>query len=153
MIENYLIQIGFNCGTVKNFNNEILEDQRKKDSNHWYFLTPIKSTDSGNGLKEAKINMAYPFEVFEKTDVSEKEVIKRLSVNLKEYETELLKRLRQDRRLIVPPSMFTISFIPFWANEKSSERMNRVDFGSNRIHIINVSLTIRYREEWLNCNC
>ena len=148
MIENYLIQIGFNCGTIKNFNNEILEDQRLHTEQSWYFLTPIKTTDSESGLKEAKINMAYPFEV-KKSDISEKAVIERLNLNLLEYETELLKRLRQDRRLIIPPSMFTISFIPFWANEKTSERMTKVDFGSNKIHAIIASLTIKYREAWI----
>ena len=152
MIEDYLIKIGFNCGTIKNFDFEILEDKRKKDYQHWYFLTPIKVTDSGNGLKEAKINMAYPFAVIEKLDTSEKKVIERLSLDLLAYETDLLKRLRQDRRLIVPPAMITISFVPFWANEKTSERMNRVDFGSNKIHAIIASLTIKYRESWITIN-
>lgn len=150
MIEDYLIKIGFNCGTIKNLNNEILEAQKQRIYQSWYFLTPIKSTDTGNGLKEAKISMAYPFMVDEKLDTSEKKVIERLSLDLLAYETDLLKRLRQDRRLIVPPAMFTISFVPFWANEKTAERMNRVDFGSNKIHAIIASLTIKYRESWIN---
>ena len=149
MIENYLIAIGFNCGTIKNFNNEILEAQKKHTEQSWYFLTPVKPVGSVSGLKEVKINMAYPFVVNEKFDTSEKKVIERLALDLQAYETDLLKRLRQDRRLIVPPALFTISFVPFWANEKIAERMNRVNFGSNNIHAIIASLTIKYRESWI----
>ena len=147
MIENYLLKIGMRCGTVKNFNNTVSDDIRRKDGQHWYFLTPIKISDKGTGLKECTVNMAYPF-LSEQADLTEQDVIKRLSPKIKEYEESLLNTLR---KMVIVPS-FTFSVIPFWANEKG-ERLERKDSGNNRIHIINASLTIKYREHWFNCNC
>ena len=143
MVENYLLQIGMRCGTVKNFNNSILRDMENNDGQHWYFLTPIKAFDKGNGLKECTVNMAYPF-LNEETDTSEQIVIERLSPLMDGHQTDLLKILR--KMLIVPS--FTFSVVPFWANEKTSERNELKDFGSNRIHIINASIKILYRETW-----
>jgi len=142
MVENFLLSIGMRCGTVKNFNNVIMEDLRMKDDQHWYFLTPIKSTDKATGLKECTVNLAYPF-IAENTDISEQVVIERLSPLLSDYERDLLKILR---KVVIVPS-FTLSVIPFWANEKG-ERTERKDFGQGRIHIISANLTIRYRETW-----
>ncbi len=149
MVENYLLQIGMKCGTVKNFNSSIQDDLRLGSGKHWYFLTPIKATEKGTGLKEATISMAFPF-VAERGDVSEQVVIERLSKIMPEYETELLTALRKDRRLIVPSYTFTI--IPFWANEKASERNERKDFAT-RIHIINAAIVVKYREYKLNSIC
>lgn len=148
MVENYLLQIGMKCGTVKKFNNTILMDMENNDCQHWYFLTPIKIFDKGNGLKECTIQMAYPF-LNEENDISEQAVIERLSPLMDGYQTDLLKILR--KMLIIPS--FTFSVIPFWANEKTAERNELKDFGSNRIHIINAVLTVKYRESWFNCNC
>jgi hypothetical protein len=147
MIEQFLINIGMRCGTVKNFNNSVMEDVRVKDFQHWYFATPFKVTDSGSGLKECTINMAYPF-LAANGEISEQAAIERISPLVPEYEAELLKVLRS--KVIV--SSFTLSVIPFWANEKG-ERNDRKDFATTRIHIINASLVIRYRERWFNCNC
>ena len=143
MVENYLLQIGMRCGTVKKFNNTILTDMENNDGQHWYFLTPVKSFDKGNGLKECTIQIAYPF-LNEETDTSEQIVIERLSPLMDDYQTDLIKILR--KMLIVPS--FTFSVIPFWANEKTSERNELKDFGNNRIHIINASIKILYRETW-----
>ena len=146
MIEKFLLNIGMRCGTVKNFNSVVLEDVRLKDDQHWYFLTPIKSTDKASGLKECTVNLAFPF-MSEKYDISEQVVIERISALMPSYESDLLAILR---KVVIVPS-FTFSVVPFWAYEKGTERTERKDFGQIRIHIINASLTIRYRESWF-CN-
>lgn len=148
MIENFLLQIGMHCGTVKNFNSSILEDVRRNDFQHWYFLTPIKCTDKANGLKECTVQMAYPF-LCANNEISEEAAIQRISDLVPEYEAELLKVLRQK---VIAPS-YTFSVIPFWANEKASERNERKDFAQTRVHIISGSVTIRFRENWFNCKC
>jgi hypothetical protein len=143
MVEQYLLKIGMHCGTVKNFNSSILDDVRRNDYQHWYFLTPLKSKDNGHGLKEVTINMAYPF-LAERNDISEEEVIKRLKAL--EFQTELLKVLRKN----VIVSSHTISVIPFWGNEKGAERNERQDFGQTRVHLINASLIVLYRDNYFN---
>ena len=143
MIENYLIQIGMRGGSVKNFGLAIVEDSKKFDNQHWYFLTPIKVKDNGNGLKEATINLAYPFEV-ERDDVSEVEVLERLSGYMIDYETELLKQLR---KILIVPSL-TLSVVPFWANEKG-ERVERKNFAQAAVHILSATATVKYREHWI----
>jgi hypothetical protein len=148
MLENFLLQIGMHCGTLKNFNTAILEDVRKNDYQHWYFLTPIKCNDKASGLKECTVQMAYPF-LAANGEISEESSIKRISDLVPGYEAELLKVLRV--KVIVPS--FTLSVIPFWANDKGTERNERKDFAQTRIHIINASVTINFRESWLNCNC
>ena len=60
MIENYLIQNGFGCGSVKNFANEVAERTKFAKDERWYFSTPIKTNVSG-GLAECTIHLAYPF--------------------------------------------------------------------------------------------
>lgn len=144
MLENYLIQIGMRCGTIKNFNSSILEDARLKDFSHWYFLTPIKSTVKIGNLKEAVLSLAFPFD-FEKGDDSEAIVIERLSTDTLDLQAELISELR--KRIIV--SQFSFTPIPFWANEKGSERMMLKDFGNNRIHILSGTLTVQYRDRWI----
>ena len=47
MIENYLIQNGFGCGSVKNFANEVAERTKFAKDERWYFSTPIKTNVSG----------------------------------------------------------------------------------------------------------
>jgi len=147
MLEQFLIEIGMKCGTVKNFNNAVMEDVRRSDFQHWYFATPFKTTDSGNGLKECTVNMAYPF-LAVNGEISEQSAIKRISHLVPDFEAELLKALRV--KVIVASHI--LSIIPFWANEKG-ERNDRKDFAQTRIHIINASLTIRYRESYFDCNC
>jgi hypothetical protein len=77
MIEKFLLDIGMRCGTVKNFSIAIADDLRKGDGQHWYFLTPIKVTDGGNGLKTCTVNLAYPF-ISERGDITEQDVFNRL---------------------------------------------------------------------------
>lgn len=148
MLENFLLSIGMHCGTLKNFNNAILEDVRRNDYQHWYFLTPIKVNDIGSGLKECTVQMAYPF-LTANGEISEEAAIKRISDLVPEYEAELLRVLRS--RVIVPT--FILSVIPFWANDKGTERNERKDFAQTRIHIINASVTINFRESWFACKC
>lgn len=144
MLENYLISIGLRCGTVKNFNTTILTDSRRKDNQHWYFLTPIKASDKGGELKEAVVTMAFPF-VAQSTDTSDAEVIKRISPLIYSMKNALLCRLR--KTVIVPTEEFKV--IPFWANDGSGERNDRKDFAQNKVHIIQAKITINYRDYWL----
>jgi len=143
MLEGYLLKIGMKCGTVKNFSVVISDDMRRKDGQHWYFLTPVKISDKGNGLKECTVNIAFPF-ISIQGDISEQAVIERISPLLSGYEVELLKILR---KTVIVPS-FKFSVIPFWANE-SGQRNERKDFSENRIHIISANIIINYREHWL----
>ena len=143
MIENYLIKLGMRCGTVKNFNNEVLDDVRRKDYQHWYFKTPIKSVERGGQLKEAVLDLAFPF-LAERNDLTEKDVLSRLNDCSITMQADLIAELR--KRIIVP--QFTFILIPFWANEKASERNELKDFGNNRIHILNAQLTVQFREHW-----
>lgn len=147
MIERFLLDIGMHCGTVKNFSVAIAEDVRKKNFQHWYFLTPVKLSDSGNGLKECTVQMAFPF-LAENGEITEEAAIKRLTDLIPDYERELLKALR---KMVIVPS-HTISVIPFWANEQG-QRNDRKDFAAFRIHIINASVTIKFRETWFKCDC
>lgn len=147
MIEKFLLDIGMNCGTVKNFSTAISEDVRKNDFQHWYFLTPIKVSDKGNGLKECGVQMAFPF-LATNGEIEERQAIERITPMLPDYERELLNRLRQ---MVIVPN-YTISIFPFWANEKG-ERVERKNFAGQMIHIINASVTIRFRESWFLCKC
>lgn len=148
MLENFLLQIGMKCGTVKNFNSTIANDMRLNAKQHWYFLTPIKTKESGSLLKVATIQIAFPFLAI-KEDISEADVIKRLTPLVPEYQNSLIANLR--KMLIVPECTFSI--IPFWANEKGTERNERKDFGNSTIHIINAQVTVKYRASWFNCEC
>lgn len=146
MIENFLIRSGFGCGTVKNFNTEIIKNMKLKNTDKWYFKTPLKI--SGVGLKTVTIDMAFPFQP-EKDEMEEKEAITRLSPDLQCYEDSLIFFFRKNN-LIVSDASF--SFIPFWANE-SGTRNERKDFAQLRIHILNAVVTLKYRETWFNCSC
>ena len=148
MVEKFLLDIGMKCGTVKNFNTTLIDDLRKGQLSHWYFLTPIKVTEDVGGLKTATIQLAFPFHAV-REDVTEADVINRLSLLIPDYEPTLLLNLR--KMLIVLD--LTISVIPFWANESGESRTERKNFGQNSVHILNAKCTIKYREAWFNCNC
>jgi hypothetical protein len=148
MVEKFLLDIGMRCGTVKNFNTTIIEDLRKGEDAHWYFLTPIKANENVGGFKTATVSMAFPFFAV-REDVTEADVINRLSVLLPEYEPTLLANLRQ--MLIVPDC--TIFPIPFWANESGDSRNERKNFAQTSIHILSAKVTIKYRDSWFNCKC
>ncbi len=148
MIETFLLNSGLKCGSLKNFNTQILEDARRGFANHWYFLTPLKAVDKGgNGFKEVVINFAYPINAIQ-TDLSEEDAISRISELKDSYEIELIKFLQ--RTVQVPSYEFKV--IPFWSNDKAP-RAERTDFANVKIHILNAVLTIRYRETWFGCKC
>lgn len=147
MIEKLLIDAGFGCGTVKNFNAVILDAQRTSDSQRWYFLTPLKVKDNGSGYKEVSINFAFPI-VAELEDIEEKTVLSRLANYESEYGNDLLKFLRKYFNVLVP----TYSVIPFWSTN-AVERLKLTDFANNRIHLLNLTVTLKYRETWFKCNC
>jgi hypothetical protein len=142
MLENYLVQIGMKCGTVKNFNSVILADI-DKDEQSWYFKTPIQTSDDGSGLKTATVKIAYPF-IAGPNDTAEDEVIERLSAWMQSYEASIIRILR--RRLIVPT--FKWAVIPFWSNSQT-ERTERTNFGNTKVHIISAEFTVKYRSHWL----
>ena len=147
MIEKLLIDAGFGCGTVKNFNAVILDAQRTNDSQKWYFLTPLKVKDNGSGYKEVSINFAFPI-VAELDDINESAVLSRLANYESEYGNDLLKFLRKYFNVLSP----TYSVIPFWSNN-AVERLKLTDFANNRIHLLNLTVTLKYRETWFKCNC
>ena len=147
MIEKLLIDAGFGCGTVKNFNAVILDAQRTNDSQRWYFLTPLKVKDNGSGYKEVSVNFAFPI-VAALEDIEEKAVLSRLANYESEYGNDLLKFLRKYFNVLVP----TYSVIPFWSTN-AVERLKLTDFANNRIHLLNLTVTLKYRETWFKCNC
>lgn len=147
MIEKLLIDAGFGCGTVKNFNAVILDAQRTNDSQRWYFLTPLKVKDNGSGYKEVSINFAFPI-VAELDDINESAVLSRLANYESEYGNDLLKFLRKYFNVLNP----TYSVIPFWSTN-AVERLKLTDFANNRIHLLNLTVTLKYRETWFKCNC
>jgi hypothetical protein len=148
MIEKFLIDSGLKCGTLKNFNTQILEDARRGNTNHWYFLTPLKVVDKGgNGYKEVVINLAYPINAIQ-ADLTEQDAINRISEFKEQYESNLLTYLK--KYMNVPTYDFKV--IPFWSNDKTP-RTERTDFANVKIHILNAVLTIRYRDSWFGCKC
>ena len=147
MIEKLLIDAGFGCGTVKNFNAVILDAQRTNDSQRWYFLTPLKVKDNGSGYKEVSVNFAFPI-VASLDDIEEKAVLSRLANYESEYGNDLLKFLRKYFNVLNP----TYSVIPFWSTN-AVERLKLTDFANNRIHLLNLTVTLKYRETWFKCNC
>lgn len=147
MIEKLLIDAGFGCGTVKNFNAVILDAQRTDSSQRWYFLTPLKVKDNGSGYKEVSVNFAFPI-VASLDDIEEKSVLSRLANYESEYGNDLLKFLRKYFNVLSP----TYSVIPFWSTT-AVERLKLTDFANNRIHLLNLTVTLKYRESWFKCNC
>lgn len=147
MIEKLLIDAGFGCGSVKNFNAVILDAQRTNDSQRWYFLTPLKVKDNGSGYKEVSVNFAFPI-VASLDDAEEKAVLSRLANYESEYGNDLLKFLRKYFNVLSP----TYSVIPFWSTN-AVERLKLTDFANNRIHLLNLTVTLKYRETWFKCNC
>lgn len=140
MIESYLIEAGLGCGTVKNFQTEILKNVKLGITDRWYFKTPIKV--SGHGLKTAVIDFAFPF-LAKINDANEKDVLSRLEILRKDYEDDLIRFLRS-LKFIVPPDTANLTIIPFWAAEKG-ERDERKDFAGIRVHILNANITVKYR--------
>lgn len=140
MIESFLIESGLGCGTVKNFSTEILKNVKLGVTDRWYFKTPIKV--SGNGLKTAVIDMAFPF-IANQGDVDEKSALSRLEMVRKGYEDDLLHFLRKNK-FIAPVDNANFSIIPFWATE-AGQRNDRKDFAGIRVHILNAVITIKYR--------
>ena len=140
MIENYLIESGLGCGTVKNFQTEILKNVKLGKTDRWYFKTPVKV--SGNGLKTATLDLAFPF-LCKQTDVDEKTVLSRLEILRKGYEDGLMFFFRSNK-FIVPPDTANFSIIPFWATE-TTPRSERKDFAGIRIHILNAVIVVKYR--------
>jgi hypothetical protein len=146
MIENYLIKSGLGCGTVKNFQTEVLKNVRLGNGERWYFKTPV--IIEGNGLKKATIYMAFPF-LAQPDDYEEKAVLDRLELVRKDYENGLINFFRKNK-FIIPPDEQKFSIIPFWAAEKlmaikQNGRDQRKDFAGIRIHILYADLTIKYR--------
>lgn len=142
MIENYLIAAGLGCGTKKNFKDEVLKSMKLHLPSKWYFLTPVNV--SGNGLKSATLNMAFPFLALRYDSItSEGDVLARLELTRKEYEDDLMKFLRANK-FIVPPDTANFSIIPFWAGEPGY-REELEDFNGIRIHILNAVVTVKYR--------
>ena len=152
MIEKLLIDAGFGCGTVKNFNAVILDAQRTNDSQRWYFLTPLKVKDNGSGYKEVSINFAFPI-VAELDDIDEKTVLSRLANYESECRNDLLKFLRKYFKG-APISILAKdhAVISFWSTN-AVERLKLTDFANNRIHLLNLTVTLKYRETWFKCNC
>lgn len=148
MVEKYLLDLGLGCGSVKNFNTEILKNMRFSNGQKWYFKTPIKITDN-NGLKTATINLAFPFLAIQ-TDITEADVIKRISLVKTCYENQLIKVLR--KKFIVPD--YYLAIIPFWANDgNGNERIDRKDFAQTRVHILNAVVNVKYRDSNFSCKC
>jgi len=142
MIENYLIEAGLGCGTKNNFKDEVLKSMKLHLESRWYFRTPVKV--SGNGLKTATLDMAFPFLAL-RNDTKDNEglVLSRLELTRKEYEDDLIYFLRKNK-FIVPPDSANFSIIPFWAGE-AGYREELEDFNGIRIHILNAVVTVKYR--------
>jgi hypothetical protein len=146
MIEDILLQMGLRCGTVKNFSNVISDDIRKGDKQHWYFLTPLKSTENASQLKETTIKMAFPF-LANREDLTEAHVYKRLTPLISTYENELKSHLGKIFRIVIINEFYPIAF---WANEKG-ERSDRKILGAGDVHIFHASVTIKYRTSEFTC--
>lgn len=147
MLETFLLNGGFKCGTIKNLSTVINEAMLTNTQLTWYFLTPLKPKDNGSGFKEVTINFAYPF-IAELTDITEDDVFNRLKFLTPDYEKYLLKELK---KIFLVPS-YTFSVVPFWSNREGI-RIDRKDFSNVKIHILSAQLTLRYRDAWINCQC
>ena len=146
MIEDLLLQMGLKCGTVKNFSTTISEDIRKGDTQHWYFLTPLKTTENTSQLKEVTIKLAFPF-LANREDLSEAIVYKRLTPLIDAYQNALISHLRKTFRIVIVNEFYPIAF---WANEKG-ERNERKVLGVESVHIFSASITIKYRTSEFTC--
>ena len=147
MLEKQLINSGMGCGTVKNFNSTILRAMKNDEDMKWYFLTPVKSKDNGSGYKEATVNFAFPIKA-DRDDISEKEVLLKLEENEIENTECLIKHLKKYFNVV----SFTSSTIPFWSTN-AVERLQLTDFANVKIHLLNVVVTVKYRESWFKCTC
>jgi hypothetical protein len=147
MIEDLLIGLGLNCGTSKNFNTKIVEAVRRDALQMWYFKTPIRNKDNSSGYMEAQINLFFPV-LAVASDISESVAITRLSDIQKEVTPQLIAMLK--KFVNIPAATHTV--VPFWSNNLN-ERDERKDFANVRVHLIHLSLTVKYRESWFNCEC
>ena len=145
MIEGYLIDRGLGCGTVKNFQTNILKDLKLGNSTKWYFKTPVKIT--GKGLRTATLDLAFPFVSIPSDNDDENTVLQRLELIRKCYEDDLVTFLRN--KFIVPPDSINFSVIPFWAAETGS-RNERKDFAGIRTHILNAVIVVKYRDSYFD---
>jgi hypothetical protein len=142
MIENFLIASGLGCGTKNNFKDEVLKSMQLHLDSKWYFRTPVKV--SGNGLKSAVLDMAFPFlALINDTKDEEGTVLSRLELTRKDYEDDLIRFLRV-KKFIVPPDTANFYLIPFWYGEPGY-RDELEDFNGIRLHILNAVVTVKYR--------
>lgn len=143
MIENYLIQNGFGCGSVKNFANEVAERTKFSKDERWYFSTPIKTNVSG-GLAECTIHIAYPF-LAQKGETVESGVYVSTTEAAQQKYFDVCDFFKA--KFLVPKKSFT--FVPFWSFSENEKRLERADAGGVRVHVLVVDLTLRYKEVWL----
>jgi len=142
MIENYLIAGGCKGGPKTNFRKWVLNDQELNKSPRWYFRTPVKY--SGDGLKSAILDMAFPFHaLIDDSKDDEAPILARLEATKKEYIDELLFFFRSNN-FIVPPDSVNPTLIAFWAGDTNPKEENKTYQGLT-IHILNVVLTVEYR--------
>lgn len=149
MIESYLIAGGLGCGTKDNFKDTVLEAMKLHLDSKWYFRTPVKV--SGNGLKTATLDLAFPFlALINDSPTNEQAVLSRLELTRKEYEDDLIYFLRSNS-FIVPPDSANFSIIPFWFGEPGY-RDGVEDFNGIRLHILNAVVVVKYRNLELPTN-
>lgn len=135
MIERFLIQAGIECGSVKNFNNVVIDGMNIGKTDRWYFRTPVKV--SSDGFKSATLDCAFPFAAIP-DDIDEASALSRIELIRKGYEKDLLFFLRK-LGFICPPDQQAFTIIPFWA-----------ELGGVKIHILNGLLTLKYRDNFFN---
>ena len=143
MIENYLIQNGFGCGSVKNFSNEIVERSKFGKDTRWYFSTPIKTTVNAN-LAECTLHLAFPF-LAQYGETVESGVYAKTTETAQKKYFEVCEFFKE--KFLVPKK--SVTFVPFWSGSDAEKRTDRKDFANTRVHILAVDLTLRYKESWL----
>jgi hypothetical protein len=141
MIENFLIAGGLGCGNKDNFKKVVYESMQLHLDPKWYFRTPVGYTS--DGLKSASLDLAFPFLALIDDSKERIEAVEaRIGAVREEYVDDLVKFLRQF--FIVPPDEIKSKIIPFWFGEPGYSEETE-DFNGIRIHIINVVLTVKYR--------
>lgn len=143
MIENYLLQNDFGCGSVKNFNTEIISRLEHDKVNRWYFSTPIRTSVNG-GLAECTLHLAFPFNA-KKDETMESGVYASTTETAQKKYFDICKFFEQ--KFLVPKK--AVTFVPFWSVSDSEKRTERNDFGNSRVHVLAVDLTLRYKESWI----
>ena len=143
MIENYLIQNGFGCGSVKNFANEVAERTKFAKDERWYFSTPIKTNVNAN-LAECTLHLAFPF-LAQYGETVESGVYSKTTETAQKKYFEVCEFFKG--KFLVPKK--SVTFVPFWSGSDDEKRTDRKDFANTRVHILAVDLTLRYKESWL----